>query len=194
MVWNQILKISIKVFFTELFLNQIQVFCLTTSNALCFLKITKVSLILHDIYWGRSALNWYCQEKKSRLSTFTCWDTPHERKDTLPEVEATRWLWGSPARTYSTAGPVLLGSIPPQREQGSEDPPVLGIPNAGLGAGPSPALAQSHLSVSAPRTSQNNRAGRSLHTACSRSSSRDAPQLCGPKCSKPPVFKMFLQG
>lgn len=43
-------------------------------------------------------------------------------------------------------------------------------------------------------TSQNNRAGRSLHVACSRSSSRDAPQLCGPKCSKPPVFKMFFAG
>lgn len=66
MVWNQILKISIEVFFTELFLNQIQVFCLTTSNALCFLKITKVSLILHDIYWGRSALNWFCREKKEQ--------------------------------------------------------------------------------------------------------------------------------
>lgn len=121
--------------------------------------------------------------------------TQHTKGKTLfPKQKPPGGCEEAQPRTHSTAGPVLLGSIPPQREQGSEDPPARGIPNAGLGAGPSPALAQSHLLVSAPRTSQNNRAGRSLHTACSRSSSRDAPQLCGPKCSKPPVFKMFLQG
>lgn len=85
------------------------------------------------------------------------------------------------------------GLHPTPEGTGQWGPPLhRAYPHAGLGAGPSPALAQSHLLVSALRTSQNNRVGRSLHTVCSRSSSRDAPQLCGPKRSKPPLFKMFL--